>query len=87
MQVNPPSTGAVSHEANHQANKIEWMRVPEAVRMFGICRSSIYELISSGEIKSTSLKKRGALRGIRIISFDSLSSYCERAAAMERDAK
>ena len=73
------TTGAATHAASHNI-KPEWLRVSDAVRTFGISRSSLYELISAGEIKSTALRKRGAMRGIRIISFDSLAEYCERAA-------
>ena len=76
-------TGAAVRAAIHQVNqpfKPEWIRIPDAIRTFGISRSSLYELIAAGEIKSTALRKRGAVRGIRIISFDSLAEYCERAA-------
>ncbi len=82
-----PKIGAATHAAVHQVNqslKPEWLRVPDAVRVFGISRSALYELIAAGTIKSTALKKRNAVRGIRIISFDSLADYCERAAS---DAK
>lgn len=78
------NTGAATHAAIHQVNqslKPEWLRVPDAVRVFGISRSALYELIAAGTIKSTALKKRGAVRGIRIISFDSLAEFCERAAS------
>ena len=47
----------------------------EVKRLFGISRSSLYLLIAEGAIKSTSLRKRGAVRGIRLISFDSLAAY------------
>jgi len=59
--------------------KPEWIRVPEAVRVSGISRSSLYELIASGKIKSFSNRHRGAVRGIRLISYDSLMAYLERA--------
>jgi len=59
--------------------KPEWIRVPEAVRVSGISRSSLYELIASGKIKSFSNRQRGAVRGIRLISYDSLMAYLERA--------
>ena len=80
----PSQTEAAIRAAIHQVNqstKPEWVRIPEAVRIFGLCRSSIYELIAAGTIKSTALRKRGATRGIRIISYDSLASYIERAAS------
>jgi len=79
-----PAKWAANHAAIHQVNqsiKPEWVRVPEAVRLFGIGRSRIYELISAGTIKSTALRKRGATRGIRLISYDSLASYIEEAAS------
>jgi Helix-turn-helix domain len=75
--------GAATHAAVHQFNnntKPEWLRVPEAVRLFGLCRSSLYELIAAGTIKSTALRKRGALRGIRLINYDSLAAFVEQAA-------
>ena len=79
------STLAANHAAANQTNttKPEWLRVPDAVRLFGICRSSLYELISSGSVKSTALRKRGAVRGIRLINFDSLAAYIENAASKE----
>ena len=76
--------GAATHAAIHQANqqpKPEWLRTAEATRIFSICRSSLYELIAEGKIKSACLRKRGSLRGIRIISYDSLAEYCEQAAS------
>ncbi len=59
--------------------KPEWIRVPEAVRVSGMSRSSLYELIASGKIKSFSNRQRGAIRGIRLISYDSLMGYLELA--------
>ena len=59
--------------------KPEWIRVPEAVRLSGISRSSIYELIAAGKIKSFSNRQRGAVRGIRLISYDGLMGYLETA--------
>jgi len=59
--------------------KPEWVRVPEAVRVSGLGRSSIYELIGTGKIKSFAKRDRGAIRGIRLISYDSLIEYLEQA--------
>ncbi len=76
--------GAAIHAVNHHfinSTKPEWLRIPEAVRLFSVSRSALYELIAAGEIKSTALKKRGAVRGIRLISFDSLSEFIERSAS------
>jgi hypothetical protein len=81
--ITPNQAGAATHAAAHQFNnnlKPEWLRVPEAVRLFGLCRSSLYELITAGTIKSTALRKRGAVRGIRLINYDSLAAFVEQAA-------
>jgi hypothetical protein len=62
------------------AVKPEWLRIPDAIRISGICRSSIYELITDGSIKSFCHRKRGAIRGQRLISYDSLVDYLNAAA-------
>jgi len=59
------------------ATKPEWLRVPEAVRICGIKRSTLYMLMGDGKIKSRSLRNRGAVQGIRLISYDSLAAFIE----------
>jgi hypothetical protein len=73
---------AASHATQplNQNLKPEWIRVPEAVRFFGLCRSSIYALIAEGAIRSFCLRNRNAVRGIRLVNFDSLAAYINRAA-------
>jgi hypothetical protein len=62
----------------HQSHlKPEWVRVPDAVHLSGLSRSAIYELIAAGAIKSFSNRQRGAQRGIRLISYDSLVGYLD----------
>jgi len=67
--------------------KPEWVRIPEAVKVSGLSRSSLYELIGSGKIKSFSNRARGSQRGIRLISYDSLLGFLEDAylASLEKD--
>lgn len=60
--------------------KPEWLRIPDAIRVFGISRSCLYLLISENKIRSTCLRKRGATKGIRILSYDSLAEYVNKAA-------
>ena len=85
MDTNP-STQVQKDGVNRSVNvnnlKPEWIRVPDAVRISGICRSAIYELINSGAIRSFSHKKRGAVLGQRLISYDSLVDYLDRAYRM-----
>lgn len=59
----------------------EWLRIPAAIEIFGLGRSSIYSLIHDGLIKSACVRRRGNLRGVRLISYDSLAAYVESMAA------
>jgi hypothetical protein len=57
-----------------------WLRVPEAVRVSGLCRSSIYNLITNGKVKSfTNKVQPDCQRGTRLISYASLMAYLENA--------
>lgn len=77
----PPISAAVVAEAT----KPEWLRLPapgERCRFTGLSRSTLNELTIAGPandgappVKSVVLRKRGALRGIRLISYDSLMRY------------
>lgn len=68
-----------------EAPKPEWLRLPAPgarCRFTGLSRSTLNELTIAGPandgvppVKSVVLRKRGALRGIRLISFDSLMGY------------
>lgn len=63
----------------------EWLRLPAPgtrCRFSGLSRSTLNELTIPGPandghppVKSVVLRKRGALRGIRLISYDSLMGY------------
>lgn len=59
--------------------KPEWLRIPESVKVSGIGRSLLYERLATGEIKSAVVKKRGAVRGIRLVNYDSLMAFIEAA--------
>jgi hypothetical protein len=75
-----PHTAALS-----EATKPKWLRLPAPgarCRFTGLSRSTLNELTMAGPVndgvppvKSVVLRKRGALRGIRLISYDSLMSY------------
>ena len=67
--------------SKHQPLKPEWIRVDDAVRVSGISRSKIYELIKAGKIRSFSKRERGAIRGIRLIFLDSLLDHIEQMYA------
>jgi hypothetical protein len=71
--------------ASAETTKPEWLRLPAPgarCRFTGLSRSTLNELTIPGPandgsppVKSVVLRKRGALRGIRLISYDSLMSY------------
>ncbi len=63
----------------------EWVRIPDAIRMFGIKRTKLYDLIKAGAIRSACPRKRGCIRGCRIIFADSLRAFLE-ASAVEQEA-
>jgi len=58
----------------------EWLRIDAAVKLFGISRSKLYELIADRKVKSFCLRERNKIKGIRLISFDSLSEFLENEA-------
>ena len=60
-----------------QGGAPEWIKVSGAVRQFSIGRTLLYELIGSGVIKTALIRKRGNIRGCRLISTDSLRQYIE----------
>jgi len=59
----------------------EWMRVNDAVRNYGIGRSSMFTLIRSGRIASRVLKTSvHNVSGLRLISTASLNALIEESA-------
>ena len=64
----------------HNKSNPEWARIPEVIRLFGIKRTRLFELIAEGKIKSVNLRKRGNSRGVRIISCDSVRALLSSAA-------
>jgi len=57
------------------ATDIEFGRFDDLQRRFGIRRSTAYELIGAGKIKSVAVKKKGARSGIRLIDFNSVREF------------
>ena len=73
-----------------ESPKPEWLRLPapgSRCRFTGLSRSTLNELTIPGPanagtppVKSVVLRTRGALRGIRLISYDSLMGYLNELA-------
>lgn len=65
-------------------SKPEWIRIPEAVRIFGISRTKLYMLINQGKFTSVSLRERYQTRGTRLINYQSLNEYIRSCVDSER---
>ena len=58
----------------------EHYRVPQAIRVSGIPRTTLYKLIKSGAIASKLIKTHpDNIGGLRLISASSLRAFCEQA--------
>lgn len=81
----PPMNENTSAQVNGRTGKIEWLRLPSPrgrCLFTGLSRTSLCELTVPSPVndyrppvKSVVLRKRGAVRGIRLISYDSLMGY------------
>ena len=72
MQTSPSKRGEASVATP------EYLRIAEAVRLFGIGRSTLYSLISNRSVASRVIKtNRHNVSGIRLISVESLRAFIE----------
>jgi hypothetical protein len=63
--------------------RAEFFRLPPPGKRdphFGLSRGWYYKAAGSGEIKMGALRQRGALRGVRLVAYDSVCDYIRRAA-------
>jgi hypothetical protein len=56
----------------------EFVDLKGASAYSGLCRSHLYQLIQDGQIKSVCLRKKGAVRGRRLIFLASLRDFLLR---------
>jgi hypothetical protein len=79
MNTNNHAVGGSAHTIApvqaSPANDAEFCDSPGAFARFGLRRSLLYELHANGAIKGVSLRRRGAARGKRLWSIDSIRSY------------
>ena len=76
--IPPPPTAAAQH--------VEFFRLPGPGKRdphFGLSRSWYYKAATTGEIKMVALRHRGALRGVRLVVYDSVADFVRRAAQAE----
>ncbi len=75
VEVTPP--------AGPTAHRVEFFRLPAPGKRdphFGLSRGWYYKTAALGEIKMIAVRQRNALRGVRLVVYDSVVSYIRRAA-------
>ena len=63
--------------------RVEFFRLPAPGKRdphFGLSRGWYYKAAALGEIKMVAVRQRGALRGVRLVVYDSVCDYIRRAA-------
>jgi hypothetical protein len=58
----------------------EWLRVNDAVMVFGLSRPHLFKAIVLDQVKSVHVKRPGAKKGIRLIEAESLREYIKTFA-------
>jgi len=62
--------------------RVEFFRLPAPGKRdphFGLSRGWYYKAAGFGEIKMVALRQRGALRGVRLVAYDSVADYIRRS--------
>ena len=82
-------TGVPIHEAAAKAldprtlpdANSEFCRMGDLRRLFGIVRSTAYNLANEGHIRTISLRRKGQARSVRLVSTASVRTYLNRLMA------
>jgi hypothetical protein len=70
--------------ADNATQAVEFFRLPAPGKRdpyFGLSRSWYYQAAALGEIKVIAVRRRGTLRGVRLVVYGSVRDYIRRAAA------
>ena len=68
--------------ADASKQRVEFFRLPAPGKRdpyFGLSRGWYYKAAVLGEIRMVALRQRGALRGVRLVAYDSVCDYIRRA--------
>jgi hypothetical protein len=95
-RMQPANSGALENGVRREPGFIDqkqlqpcFVRLPKPGTLCpftGLSRTQMYLLCKSGKVKSYSLKRRGARRGVRLIDFQSLVAAIEEfASTVEQD--
>src|ERR1043166_5624978 len=72
----PPQNQAGPH-------RVEFFRLPQLGKrdpFFGLSRAWYYKAAALGEIRMVAVRQRGAMRGVRLVVYDSVADYVRRSA-------
>ena len=58
----------------------EWLRVSEACEYSRMSKPALYGYMARGLIKNVALRERNKIKGLRLVSFDSLRNFLESRA-------
>ncbi len=78
LQISPSKNQVTG--GNCGVQRPEWGDAKLAKQIFGIGRSTLYNLAAKGRIKTVSLRERGCVRGKRLFSLDSIAALLESRA-------
>jgi hypothetical protein len=70
-----PQASASSADSSKQQLPVEWLRVKEAMAYAKVAKATLYDWMNEGLIRSFVNKRRGQIKGTRLISFDSLREF------------
>jgi hypothetical protein len=77
------NSGALTSPNNGTTqNRVEFFRLPPPGKrdpFFGLSRGWYYKAAASGEIKMVAIRNRGAVRGVRLVAYDSVLDYIRRS--------
>lgn len=71
----PPQNSAAPH-------RVEFFRLPQPGKrdpFFGLSRGWYYKAEAAGEIRMVAIRNRGAVRGVRLVAYDSVLDCIRRA--------
>ncbi|MEO7797251.1 MAG: hypothetical protein ABIY47_05950 [Opitutaceae bacterium] len=72
----PPQNQTAQH-------RVEFFRLPQPGKRdpyFGLSRAWYYKAATLGEIRMVAVRQRNALRGVRLVVYDSVADYIRRSA-------
>jgi hypothetical protein len=76
------SVPLVSPQNQAEQHRVEFFRLPHPGKRdphFGLSRGWYYKAHAAGEIRMVAVRQRGALRGVRLVVYDSVMDYIRRS--------